>query len=247
MSQVILEVTNLSKSYEDIHVLKSISFNVEKGKCFGVLGPNGAGKTTLFSIISGILNKNEGEISINGKSISHEAQLKHGKIGILFNDIGIYEKLTASEFLRFLGVMYDLPEERLEERIRYISNILKLDLSNRTLIEKYSTGMKKKIAFAAAVIHSPDLLLLDEPFESVDAIVTHNIKELIRSYIKEGGTILIASHILQIIEEICDDFIIIDKGKVLLKSNVKELNGINLEQYFVDIISHQEVADEKTY
>ncbi|WML41614.1 ABC transporter ATP-binding protein [Neobacillus sp. OS1-2] len=245
MNQVILEITNLSKSYDDFDVLKSISFHVEKGKCFGVLGPNGAGKTTLFSIISGILDKNEGEISINGESISHDAQLKHGKIGILFNEIGIYEKLTAREFLTFLGVMYDLPEEKVEERIRYIADILQLDLSNKTLIEKYSTGMKKKIAFAAAIIHSPDLLLLDEPFESVDAIVTHNIKELIRSYIEEGGTILIASHILQIIEEICDDFIIIDKGKVLLKSNVNELNGNNLEQYFVDIISNQEVADAK--
>ncbi|MFD0770711.1 ABC transporter ATP-binding protein [Bacillus sp. CGMCC 1.60114] len=240
MNQVILEINNISKSFDDFKVLHSVSFKVEKGKCFGVLGPNGAGKTTLFSIISGVMDKTEGEIYVGAERVSHEAQLQQSKIGILFNDIGIYEKLTAYEFLKFIGVMYDLPKEKLEERITYICNPLQLDITNKNLIEKYSTGMKKKIAFAAAILNSPDLLLLDEPFESVDAIVTHNIKELIRAYLDEGGTVIIASHILQIIEEICEEFIIINKGNVVLQSNINELKGNNLEQYFVDIINNQE-------
>lgn len=240
MEDTILKVENIRKSFGSNNVLKDITFNVQKSTCFGILGANGAGKTTLFSILSGILEKDGGKIFINGIDTDKNINLSRKNIGILMNELGIYEKLTSKEFMLFLTAMYGIPESERMPKIKNIFDRLQLDINNDTLIEKYSTGMKKKIAFVASIIHDPEILLLDEPFESVDAIVTYSMEELIKDYVKGGGTVLISSHILQIAEEICHEFVIIDDGKVLKQNTLKNLNGEKLLKYFVESVSKED-------
>ncbi|UZW14752.1 ABC transporter ATP-binding protein [Clostridium pasteurianum] len=244
MNNIIL-VENLTQQYGDFLALNNVSFKVNKGEFLGILGPNGAGKTTLFNLLSGITLPTQGKIVINNEDISKFSFEFKKKIGVLCSNLGLYNKLTCLEFLQFLGNMYGIQNNELEKNISYILDVLQLDLYKNKVIEKCSTGTQKKIGLAGALIHKPEILILDEPFESVDAIVAYNIKSLLKDFISNQGTIIISSHILEIVQHLCSKVLILNKGKILLESKISDLNKKSLEEYFIDIIKKEEKNNDK--
>ncbi len=233
-----LKIVNFSKSYGNNKkkAVDNISLEVKKGEIFGFIGHNGAGKTTTIKSIVGIIDFNEGDILINGLSIKdNEIECKK-VISYIPDNPDIYGSLTGIGYLNFIADIYGVSNEEREKLISKYANIFEILPNLGDLISTYSHGMKQKLIIISALIHSPKLLVLDEPFVGLDPIAAHNLKDIMKELCKSGSAIFFSSHVLEIVEKLCDKVGIIKEGKLVKIGTVPEIKGDkSLESIFLEI------------
>lgn len=225
-----LEVNNLNKSYNSHQALNGVSFKLEKGQFYGLLGPNGAGKTTTISIISTLISPDNGYVAINGIKISDNVQASKQLIGLVPQEIALYQELTAWDNLMFWGSLYEIPKAELKLRADEILTLFGLSDRKNEKIKNYSGGMKRRINIASALLHRPELLILDEPTVGIDPQSRNLIFEVLQRLHKQGLTILYTTHYMEEAEKLCDKVGIIDHGKLLMEGSVEALrkqSGMN--------------------
>jgi ABC-2 type transport system ATP-binding protein len=220
-----IKVTNLVKSYGRTVAVEDLSFSVRAGSMFGFLGPNGSGKSTTIGCLTGLLDPTSGQVELLGQRFTTEnAEIKR-RIGVMPETLGLFEPLYAHEFLSFVARMFGLGETATRKRVTELLEQLELTDSSKTL-SQYSTGMRKRVAFAAALIHHPDVMFLDEPFESIDPAGVALMKQWLRKFTAEGRTVFITSHVLETVERLCDEVAIITKpGKLVWQGDIRALHN----------------------
>lgn len=231
------EIKNLTHSYGDFKALDNVSFNIEKGDFIGLIGPNGAGKTTLMNTMVGILAADSGEVLIDSQSVEGFNPEVRMKIGYMPSELNTYDIFSPEELLNFLAAMYSIDETEAKNRMTMLFEKLDMTEWKRKSIKKLSTGMKKKTAFAAAVLHRPQLLVLDEPFESVDPISQHKMKTILNDFLKDGGSIIMSSHVLDTVQNLCNKFVIMNRGVIVREDTVSDLGEGSLEDEFFEIVN----------
>ncbi len=226
-----IRITNLEKRYGTTVAVADLSLSVPKGSMFGFLGPNGSGKSTTIGCLTGLLDPTRGSVEIlGGKFTSESAELKR-KMGVMPETLGLFDPLYAHEFLAFVARMFGLDEADTRRRVSELLAALELTDTHKTLAE-YSTGMRKRVAFAAAVIHSPEVLFLDEPFESIDPAGVAAMKQWLRRFTERGRTVFITSHVLETVERLCDRVAIITKpGKLVWQGDITVLAQDGVLEY----------------
>ena len=243
MMKVVIRTDDLSKYYgkgNEIRAVDEFNLEVYEGETFGLLGPNGAGKTTTVRLLNCIIKPTSGTATVNGYDILEEEDAVKRVTGLLAESPGLYEKLSAQEFLEFMGALYDVPKDILPERINDLLKLFGLQDRRDHLLEGYSRGMKQKVLIASALIHDPPTLFLDEPTSGLDPRAAHMVKELIEELADTAGkTIFICSHILPIVEELCDRIGIINQGRLIALGTVNEIiadtGTKTLEEAFINI------------
>ncbi len=242
-----LSINSLCKKFGSQVVLDNLTLTIKQGQISGLIGPNGAGKTTTINCISDLLNFDSGAIEIFGNDLTANKIEAKKKIGVLYeNTESLFEYLKGEEQLQFVGEIYGLDKSTIENRINELLEYFDLEIFRWKSISEYSKGMKKKLAFASILLYNPDLIILDEPFDGLDALTVMKVKELIKILKQNGKTILITSHILSYIEDITDEVAIINNGKIVFKSPTNEIrtkfknsltneNYESLEEVFLDI------------
>lgn len=239
-----VETKGLTKYFNDFLAVDHVDINVETGSFFGFLGPNGAGKSTTIKMLTGLLAPTEGTITLLGHELAKEPLLVKSKIGVVPEELCLFENLTAREYLTFIGRMYSVQEQIIKRRIEELLSLMSLDENEKTLIIEFSHGMKKKLSLAAALIHDPKLLFLDEPFEGIDAIASRSIRDILKRLTKRGSTIFITSHILDIVEKLCSHVAIIHKGQLVTQKTMSEFsNGTSLEKVFIEAVGQPEHSE----
>ena len=240
-----LQTRGLTRRFGALIAVDSVDLVVPAGSFYGFLGPNGAGKSTTIKCLTGLLRPSEGEIRmLDLDPIQNPVAVKK-QTGVVPEDLALFDRLTAAETLSFVGQVHGLDRATLQHRS--LELLLLMDLSDRRddLVTDFSHGMKKKLALAVALLPAPRLLFLDEPFEGIDAVASRQIRNLLKSYVERGGTIFLTSHILQIVESLCDHIGIIQHGRLVAQGGIEELrhgteDGRTLEQIFLDLVGAEE-------
>jgi ABC-2 type transport system ATP-binding protein len=215
----------LTRRFGDLVAVDGIDLRVAPGQFFGFLGPNGAGKSTTIKMLTGLLAPSSGRIEILGLDLEkHPVEVKQ-QIGVVPEGMALFGRLTGSEFLNFAGRMYGLDRETAAKRSAELLDFMQLADQPKKLVTDYSHGMQKKLAMAAAVIHGPKILFLDEPFEGVDAIAAGTLKAMLQGMIARGATIFLTSHVLEIVERLCSHVAIIHRGKLVARGSLEELRA----------------------
>lgn len=210
-----VDINNLRKSYEDLPVLKGLDLEIPEGTIFGLIGPNGAGKSTLIGVLTGLLSFEEGEIIIRGMELNSKNELKiKRQIASVLQPPLLFEQFSSLEFIEYVCEVYEVEKEGLIEKAYSLLEYFDIKDFAKIKVNKLSSGSRKKLAFVTAVLVNPKLLLLDEPFESVDVISIERMKVVIRRLKEKGTTIIITSHILEVVENLCDDIAILHKGHI---------------------------------
>jgi ABC-2 type transport system ATP-binding protein len=252
----------LTRTFNGFTAVDHVDLAVEPGQFFGFLGPNGAGKSTTIKMLTGLLAPSSGSIQILGEDLfSNPVEVKR-HIGVVPEGMALFGKLTATEYLNFVGRMYGLDKATTTQRASELLEFMSLANEPKKLIADYSHGMGKKLALAAAVIHGPKVLFLDEPFEGVDAIAANTLKTMLQNMIARGATIFLTSHVLEIVERLCSHIAIIDHGHIVANGSLDELRAgvqarlstgvesdlgaaagetarLTLEQIFLNVVGNQ--------
>ena len=232
MAASLLELNEVQKDYRirrfgrvvrSSNALNKLSFNVEKGQIFGFLGPNGAGKTTTIKCITGILKCDSGTIFIDGKNIENNDFENKNKIGFLPEQIGLYGNLTPMQTLEFYGGFYNISDSTIEERGGKLLDLLSLNKNSKKPVSDFSLGMKKRLALAVALLHEPEILILDEPTSGLDPRGVKALRTLLLDLNKKGLTIILSSHVLSEVQEMCTDVGIINKGKMIRQESISKI------------------------
>ena len=213
----------LTRVFNGFTAVDHVDLAVEPGQFFGFLGPNGAGKSTTIKMLTGLLAPTSGSIQILGEDLFANPLEVKRHIGVVPEGMALFGKLTATEYLNFVGRMYGLEKATTKQRSAELLEFMGLANEPRKLIADYSHGMGKKLALAAAVIHGPKVLFLDEPFEGVDAIAAGTLKSMLQGMIARGATIFLTSHVLEIVERLCSHIAIIDRGRIVANGSLDEL------------------------
>jgi ABC-2 type transport system ATP-binding protein len=243
-----IETKQLTRFFGDFCAVDRVELQVERGTFYGFLGPNGAGKSTTIKMLTGLLAPSDGEILVLGKRMLDSQQSLEAKsrIGVVPEDLALFDNLTAREHLTFIGRMYLLPKDTIRARIDELLPLLELADAEKKLTMEYSHGMKKKLALAAALLPNPDLLFLDEPFEGVDAITSRVIRDMLTSYVARGSTVFLTSHVLDIVERLCTHVGIIANGKLVEQESLDALRqGSSLEERFLEKVGADREATRK--
>lgn len=232
-----IAVRDLRKTYAGKPAVDGLSLTVPRGCFFGFLGPNGAGKSTTIRMLTGLIPPTSGSVEILGMPLEgHELEIKK-RIGLVPDESLLFDRLTGAEFLEFVGRMYGLARPVARERARSLLDLFELS-ETRKLIAEYSKGTRKRVAMAASLIHHPDLFLMDEPFEGVDAVGARLMKDILLDQVRRGATIFLTSHVLEVVERLCDRVAIIDKGKLVREASMADLRAgtESLEDVFVRVV-----------
>ena len=221
--------------FGDLVAVDHVSFEVEGGEVFGFLGPNGAGKTTTLRMIYGVLQPTEGDVIVNGVSVREDPERARKYLGIMPEDAGLYARLTAEENLLYFGKLRGMQETELRRVIPEILERLGLMEKRYVLADKLSKGMKRKLAFARAILHNPEILLLDEPTSGVDVMSAREIRTMISEYASEGGTVVLSTHNMWEVQQLCHRVGIINRGRLVYVGSVEELERLTGEKEFEEI------------
>jgi ABC-2 type transport system ATP-binding protein len=216
---------NLTKAFRGKVAVDGISLRVARGRFFGFLGPNGAGKSTTIKMLTGLLRPTSGEASIEGHDLRRELLDIKRVIGVLPEELPLYERLTGEEYLHFAGRMYGLGKVETRRRTDELLEFLTLTEERGKLIVDYSQGMKKKVALAAALIHSPRVLFLDEPLNGIDPVSGRVVTDLLRRLASKGVTLFFTSHVLDVVERLCDEVAVIDRGRIVAQGTLEEIRA----------------------
>lgn len=221
-----LSVSNIVKSYGDLKAVKGVSFSVNEGEIYGLLGPNGAGKTTSISVISGLLKANSGTVEVDGRAFWKDPVRAKGLMGVVPQEIALYEELSGRENLLFWGRLAGLTKQAARQKADELLDALSLDSRGGDLVKTYSGGMKRRINMGCALMHSPRLLLLDEPTVGIDPQARSNILDFVEKLAAEGTAVLYTTHYLEEAERFCNRIGIIDHGELLAEGTLDELQKL---------------------
>ncbi len=242
-SNGVIQIKNLSKFYSkgQIKAVDDLCLTINQGETFGLLGPNGAGKTTTIRLLNGLIKPTNGTANINGFDILNDAQQVKSISGLLAESPGVYAKLSAYEFLELMGSLYGINKTKLKPRINELLSFFDLLDRKNDLIEGFSTGMRQKVLLASAIIHDPEVIFLDEPTAGLDPRAARTVKQLVKDMSNRGKTILISSHRLPVVEELCDRIGIIHNGQLIAIGTVSDIKDQTqtrtLEEAFIAITS----------
>jgi ABC-2 type transport system ATP-binding protein len=245
MTDLAIATEKLTRRFGALTAVNNIDLRVKAGQFFGFLGPNGAGKSTTIKMLTGLLAPTSGRMQLLGLDFSSQSVEVKRQIGVVPEGMGLFERLTGAEYLNFVGRMYGLDHGTTLQRTRELLEFMQLADRPKSMIADYSHGMQKKLALAAAVIHGPRILFLDEPFEGVDALAAGALKALLSRMTARGVTIFLTSHVLEIVERLCSHVGIIHQGRLVAQGSIEELRaGIageeggktTLEQIFLSIV-----------
>jgi ABC-2 type transport system ATP-binding protein len=262
MSEPAVLTEGLTRRFGELVAVEQVNLAVDPGQFFGFLGPNGAGKSTTIKMLTGLLAPTAGRIRILGLDLVENPVEVKRQIGVVPEGLALFGRLTGAEFLNFAGRMYGLDRDTAARRASELLEFMQLADRPKTMITDYSHGMQKKLAMAAAVIHGPKILFLDEPFEGVDAIAAGTLKAMLQRMIARGATIFLTSHVLEIVERLCSHVAIIHKGRLVAQGSIEELRAgvesrlaggehgitaapgekLTLEQIFLDIVGGDRTA-----
>ena len=220
-----ISTQSLTRRFGELLAVDNIDLRVAPGQFFGFLGPNGAGKSTTIKMLTGLLAPSSGRIEILGLDLEKNPVEVKRQIGVVPEGMALFGRLTGSEFLNFAGRMYGLARETAAQRSAELLDFMQLADQPKKLVTDYSHGMQKKLAMAAAVIHGPKVLFLDEPFEGVDAIAAGTLKAMLQGMIARGATIFLTSHVLEIVERLCSHVAIIHRGRLVAQGSLEELRA----------------------
>jgi ABC-2 type transport system ATP-binding protein len=222
-SPIAIHIDNLTKRYGEVVAVDRLSLEVPRGCMFGFLGPNGAGKSTTIGCLTGLTDPSSGRIELLGQGFDSNAVELKTRIGVMPEGLALFDHLFAHEFLAFTARMYNLDEHTARERSKELLQVMDLTASSGKRLSEYSTGMRKKIAFAAAIIHRPEILFLDEPFESIDPSGVAMLKDWLRRFVAGGRTVFLTTHVLETVERLCDDVAIVKAGRIAWRGGIGQL------------------------
>jgi ABC-2 type transport system ATP-binding protein len=225
MSSPAIETQGLTRRFGNLIAVDGVNLRVDSGQFFGFLGPNGAGKSTTIKMLTGLLAPSEGSVRVLGSDLAQNPVEVKRQIGVVPEGLALFGRLTAPEYLNFVGRMYGLDRDTAAKRTAELLDFMQLADRSKTLVTDFSHGMQKKLAMAAAVIHGPKILFLDEPFEGVDAIASGTLKAMLGRMISHGATIFLTSHVLEIVERLCSHVAIIHKGQLVAQGSLEELRA----------------------
>jgi ABC-2 type transport system ATP-binding protein len=254
-----VSTTGLTRRFGDFSAVEDVNLTVAPGQFFGFLGPNGAGKSTTIKMLTGLLAPTSGSIQILGLDAATNPIEVKRQIGVVPEGLALFGRLTAAEYLTFVGRMYGLDAATTAARTTELLEFMSLAGETKKLVTDFSHGMQKKLALAAAVIHGPRVLFLDEPFEGVDAIASGTLKAMLQGMIARGATIFLTSHVLEIVERLCTHMAIIDRGHLIANGSLEELRAgvqarnpgstgsqtLTLEQIFLSIVGNEANAQQQ--
>lgn len=245
MTTPALEVNDLTKRFGDHVAVDQVSFGVPHGSFYGLVGPNGAGKSTSILMAVGLLRPDAGSARILGTDVWQDPVRAKALVGVLPDGLMLPERLTGRELLTWLGLLRGLDEAAVRQRAADLLGMMGLDEADDTLVVDYSAGMRKKIGLATALIHAPRLLVLDEPLESVDPVSATTIKTVLTRYVAGGGSVVVSSHVLPVVEQLCDHVTIIDRGVVVASGSIDEVrDGRTLEERFAALVQDRAAGQE---
>jgi ABC-2 type transport system ATP-binding protein len=244
-SQPAIEVRDLRKEYGGKAAVDGLSLTVPRGCFYGFLGSNGAGKTTTIRMLMGLAEPTSGSIRVLGRQIPEDAVEVRSRVGLVPDESLLFDHLTGLEYIEFVGRMYRLARPLARERARELFSLFELEGNERKLIGEYSKGMRKRVAMAASLIHRPELFLMDEPFEGVDAVGARLMKDLLTEQVRHGATIFLTSHVLEVVERLCDRVAIINRGRLEVEGTLAELRSGSetLEDIFVRVVGGERLAE----
>jgi ABC-2 type transport system ATP-binding protein len=237
-------VAGLTKVFRGRTAVDGISFRVARGRFFGFLGPNGAGKSTTIRMLTGLLRPTAGDVTIEGLRLGDDPLAVKRVVGVLPEELPLYERLTGEEYLHFAGRMHGLPRSEVRRRSDELLDFLSLTEDRGKLLVDYSLGMKKKTALAAALIHSPRVLFLDEPLNGIDPISGRVVTDLLRRLAGKGVTLFFTSHVLDVVERLCDEVAVIDRGRLVAQGSLEQIRAqrevghdATLEDVFLKLVA----------
>jgi ABC-2 type transport system ATP-binding protein len=240
----VLAVRGLTKSFGDTRAVDRLDLDVHAGSFYGIVGPNGAGKTTTLSMITGLLRPDAGSVTVNGIDVWSDPSAAKRTIGVLPDRLRVFDRLTGAQLLYYAGMLRGLTSDVVRSRVDDLARAFGLEDAMGRLVSDYSAGMVKKVSLAAAMIHSPRVLVLDEPFESVDPVSAARIVEILRSFVDNGGTVVLSSHSMDFIQRVCDHVAIIVEGQVLAAGAVEDVRGpVSLEERFLELAGGRKAAE----
>ncbi|MEI5993647.1 ABC transporter ATP-binding protein [Candidatus Enterococcus mansonii] len=235
-----LKIKHLTKSYEQKRAIDDLSLSIENGDIYGFIGGNGAGKTTTIKAIVGIHDFEKGTILINNHSIKKEPITCKKLIAYIPDNPDLYEHLTGYQYINFISDLFEIPTEERTLKIKQYGDLFEMTTNLSTIISSYSHGMKQRTAIIAALVHSPKLLILDEPFVGLDPKATFTLKKIMQERVAAGGAIFFSTHVLDVAENLCNKIAIIKNGKLIASGNTKEVTGSqSLEAFFMEVVSHE--------
>ena len=240
-----LQISGLSKRFGATIAVDQVNLTVPRGSFFGLVGLNGAGKTTTLSMSVGLLRPDRGSVRILGIDVWNDPVRAKTLFGVLPDGLSLPERLTGREVLTFLGLLRGLDERTVVERAQELLDVLDLTDSENTLVINYSTGMRKKIALATALLHGPRVLVLDEPFEAVDPVSAANIKAILKRFVARGGSVIFSSHVMATVEQLCDSLAVMNHGRIVTSGPIETVRaGLSLEDRFLTLVGERATGSE---
>jgi ABC-2 type transport system ATP-binding protein len=237
MGETAITVRGLRKSFGTKEAVAGIDLEIAAGSFAGLVGPNGAGKTTSLSMMTGLLRPDGGQVKVNGQDVWENPVRAKAMIGVVPAEARLFERLSGEELLEYAGRLRGLPATEARTRSAQLLDVLDLGEDARHLVADYSTGMRKKAALGCALIHNPSVLFLDEPLEGVDPVSADVIRRLLTRLVHSGATVLFSSHVMELVEQVCDHVSIIDRGKIVATGTTAEVRGgKTLQQAFIDLV-----------
>ncbi len=232
-----VQIRGLAKRFDQVVAVDGVDLDVPRGRFFGLVGPNGAGKTTTLAMVTGLLRPDAGRVRVDGVDVWEQPLLAKQRMGVLPEGLRLFERLSGAELLHFTGLLRGMDPAEIDARAQELLSVLGLAGAGNQLVVDYSTGMRKKVALAAALLHNPPVLFLDEPFEAVDPVSARTIREVLRAFTGRGGTVVFSSHVMDLVERICDDVAVMAGGRVLAAGTVDAVRGgRSLEEVFVELV-----------
>lgn len=231
-------IRSLGKQFGEKIAVNGINLTIPAGSFYGVVGPNGAGKTTAMSMMTGLLRPDHGQVWMHGFNMWESPHEAKGILGVLVDGAVTFPRLTGAQLITYSGLLRGMDADVVAQRVPDLLRVMDLEESANKMVADYSAGMTKKVGLAAAMIHSPKVLILDEPFEAVDPVSSSRIRNILNEYVQSGGTVMISSHVMDLVERTCDHVAVIDKGEVLASGPMTEVtDGASLEDRFVGMVS----------
>ncbi len=245
MGEPAIVVRGLRKSFGAKEAVAGIDLEIAAGSCAGLVGPNGAGKTTSLSMMTGLLRPDGGQVLVTGLDVWADPPAAKAVIGVVPAEARLFERLSGEELLEYAGRLRGLPVAEVRSRAAQLLDVLDLTADARRLVADYSTGMRRKATLGCALIHNPAVLFLDEPLEGVDPVSADVIRRLLTRFVGSGSTVLFSSHVMELVEQVCDHVSIIDKGRIVASGTTDQVRGgKTLQQAFIDLVGSRALGEE---
>lgn len=243
-----LQIDGLSKRFGEKVAVEDLTLEVPRGSFYGFVGPNGAGKTTTLSMVTGLLRPDRGIARVTGIDVWQDPIAAKRAMGVLADGVMLFDKLTGEQLVTYAGLLRGMDRATVADRTADLLRVLSLEDAGGKAVADYSAGMTKKIALASAMVHAPELLVLDEPFEAVDPVSARTIRGLLDSYVASGGTVIVSSHVMDLVQRMCSHVGIIAEGRLLAAGTVDEVRGgQDLESRFVELVGIEGGGEELSW